>query len=508
MFERIWNFLRRSPASSSALGPSRSRRDSGPEIVERRIPRADLDADAVKIVQRLTRYRHTAYLVGGCVRDLLLGLKPKDFDIATSATPRQVKRLFRNSRVIGRRFRLAHVYFRDGKIIEVATFRSREDGSSDSGGDDVMIRDDNVFGTQAEDALRRDFTINQLYYDVDGGKVLDHAGGLADLERRLVRTIGEPERRFREDPIRILRAIKFAARLDLSIEATTLKALEQTRHDIPKAAAPRILEEINRFCLGGRMRRSFELLFEHGVFEVILPEVHALYRGREGDRKLLLNLFEGLDKRTATGITPEMGEVLAALLIPALFERLGWSSDGNAAHPRGVNPRDLVDETLRPLALRLRISRRDQETCRQIVMTLFRMVPHERIRRNVKRVILRRPCLPSAVWILQRLGATYGGALASAAEHWSGLKAEPREERPTRSREEPAREGESPGRRRGRRGGRGRGRGRGPWRGPARRKIGRRRPRGERQTGTPTEAEAWRERLGRRLLFLGLADRP
>ena len=214
MLERIWNLFRRRPTTSASVGPqgrTRVRTGSDPEIVEHRIPRSDLDPDAVKIVQRLTRYRHTAFLVGGCVRDLLLGLKPKDFDIATSATPRQVKRLFRNSRVIGRRFRLAHVYFRDGKIIEVATFRSRDEDTPEPEDGDVMIREDNRFGTPTEDALRRDFTINQLFYDVGGSKFIDHAGGLADLEQRLIRTIGEPELRFREDPIRILRAIKFAA---------------------------------------------------------------------------------------------------------------------------------------------------------------------------------------------------------------------------------------------------------------------------------------------------------
>ena len=161
--------------------------------------------------------------------------QPKDFDIATSATPRQVKRLFSNCRIIGRRFRLAHVYFQSGKIIEVATFRARDaearprgddpaDGAADDA-DDLLIRDDNVFGTPEEDALRRDFTINALFYDVNAETVIDHADGLGDLRRRLVRTIGDPEIRFREDPIRILRAIKFAARLDFAIEPTTLEAL-------------------------------------------------------------------------------------------------------------------------------------------------------------------------------------------------------------------------------------------------------------------------------------------
>jgi poly(A) polymerase len=424
--------------------------------VEHKIPRADLDPDAVKIVQRLTRYRHKAYLVGGCVRDLLLGLQPKDFDIATSATPRQVKRLFRNSRVIGRRFRLAHVYFHGGKIIEVATFRSRDEDADEAEGGDVMIRDDNRFGTTSEDALRRDFTINQLFYDIDGSKVIDHAGGLADLEQRLVRTIGEPELRFREDPIRILRAIKFAARLDLEIESATLRALEKTRRDIPKAAAPRVLEEINRFCLGGRARRSFELLFTHHVFEVILPELRELYSGQDRCRELLFKLLEGLDRRTAQDITPDTGEILALLLLPGLTGPLGWTDDGRASQPRGLHTRDLVDETLRPLAIRLRVSKRDQETCRQIVMTLFRMVPHDRMRRNVKRSLLRRQCLPSAIWILERLGESFGGAFADAAAHWTKYRDHVAGDAAPQAPDEPKREDESRGRRRGSRGRRGR----------------------------------------------------
>jgi poly(A) polymerase len=460
MFERIWDFFRRRPTTSASAGPQGHtvRPGSDPEIVEHRIPRADLDVDAVKIIQRLTRYRYTAYLVGGCVRDLLLGLKPKDFDIATSATPRQVKRLFRNSRVIGRRFRLAHVYFRDGKIIEVATFRSRDEGAPEDG--DVMIREDNRFGTPTEDALRRDFTINQLFYDVGSSKVIDHAGGLADLERRLVRTIGEPELRFREDPIRILRAIKFAARLDLDIEASTLRALKKTRDDIPKAAAARVLEEINRFCQGGRARRSFELLFEHGIFEVILPEVHALYAGQDRCRELLLDLLDGLDQRTSEGIVPDTGEILAALVLPGLIDDLGWTTDGKASQPRGLNTRDLVDSTVRPLATRLRFPRRDQETCRQIVMMLYRMAPHDRVRKNAKRSILGRQCLPSAIWILERLGRTFGGVFLAASTYWGKYRGERptptrEEERPTPAGEARPREGAGRGRRRGSRGRRG-----------------------------------------------------
>ena len=206
---------------------------------------SDLDPDAVKIVQRLTRFEHRAYLVGGCVRDLLLERRPKDFDIATSATPRQIKRVFRNCRIIGRRFRLAHIYFQNGKIIEVATFRGLDGNGLDAAPadkKDLLIRDDNVFGTAEEDALRRDFTINSLFYDLNNQDVLDHADGMGDLRRKLIRTIGDPEIRFREDPIRILRAIKFAARLGFGIEPKTLAAVHKTRDEVPKAAAPRVLD--------------------------------------------------------------------------------------------------------------------------------------------------------------------------------------------------------------------------------------------------------------------------
>src|SRR2546429_3086642 len=172
-----------------------------PTHVERKsaaeIPEDRLDPDAVKVVRRLRRAGFTAYLVGGCVRDLLLGMRPKDFDVATSAHPNQVKETFRNSRLIGRRFRLAHVFFRGGKIIEVSTFRKSPLDELTDLPQDLLIRHDNVFGTEEEDARRRDFTINALFYDVDAGRVVDHVGGKADLSARLLHTIGDPDVRMR-----------------------------------------------------------------------------------------------------------------------------------------------------------------------------------------------------------------------------------------------------------------------------------------------------------------------
>jgi poly(A) polymerase len=189
-----------------------------------------LDPDALKVVNRLRQYGHQAYFVGGCVRDLLVGRQPKDFDVATSALPSEVRGIFRNCRLIGRRFRLAHVYFKGGKIVEVSTFRANpaevveetpappEEGEEK---EDLLINDDNVFGTAEQDARRRDFTINGLFYDVAEGRVIDFVGGLRDLRQQQVRTIGDPEVRMREDPVRILRAVRFACRLEFDIESRT-----------------------------------------------------------------------------------------------------------------------------------------------------------------------------------------------------------------------------------------------------------------------------------------------
>src|SRR6187431_353806 len=185
-----------------------------------------IDPDAAKVVKRLTRSGFEAYLVGGCVRDLLIGRQPKDFDVATSARPDDVRRLFRNSRIIGRRFRLVHVLYAGGRVVETATFR-RSPQTKD--GEDLLIRSDNAFGEAHEDALRRDFTINGLFYDLERKQVIDWVQGMPDIERRTVNTIGNPVVRFLEDPVRILRAIKFSARLDFGITADVYDAMVQCR---------------------------------------------------------------------------------------------------------------------------------------------------------------------------------------------------------------------------------------------------------------------------------------
>jgi poly(A) polymerase len=239
------------------------------------LDRTAIDPDADRVVRKLTRAGYKAYLVGGCVRDLLVGRKPKDFDVATSATPNEIKATFRNSRIIGRRFRLAHVFF-GSKIIETSTFRANPRDEDDH---DLLIRRDNVFGTETEDARRRDFTINGLFYDVEREEVIDHVGGLADLDARLIRTIGDPDIRFQEDPVRMLRAIKFAARLGFGFDPATWRALLRWRSEISKCAPPRLLEEVHRLLRGGAARRSFELLVETGVLAVLSPYLAGLLEG-------------------------------------------------------------------------------------------------------------------------------------------------------------------------------------------------------------------------------------
>src|SRR5262245_20973287 len=239
-----------------------------------------IDPDAAKVIRHLRRYDHAAYLVGGCVRDLLLGRKPKDFDVVTSATPNQIRNLFKNCRIIGRRFRLAHIFY-GPKIIETSTFRANpreleeEEGgeSAETETGDLLIRRDNVFGTPEEDARRRDFTINGLFYDLETGHVIDHVNGLADLEARVVRTIGDPDIRFREDPIRILRAVKFAARCDLTIEPETYRRMMEHRNDIAKCAQARVSEEFYRLLRAGAAKRSMEILLEAELLDLLAPEL-------------------------------------------------------------------------------------------------------------------------------------------------------------------------------------------------------------------------------------------
>jgi poly(A) polymerase len=259
---------------------------------EHGISRKLMSPNALRVLYRLKDNGFVAYLVGGCVRDLLLGREPKDFDVVTNATPGEVKRMFRSCRLVGRRFRLAHIHFQE-EIIEVATFRSQASDEPEPGAvetrrvehrqrhlhtlkdDDGMILRDNVFGTPEEDALRRDFTVNALAYDIADFSIIDYVGGLADLGAGIIRTIGDPAVRFQEDPVRMLRAVRFAAQLGFTMEEETRKALVAAADTIVRAAPARLYEEMLKILLSGEGVKCCDLLRQTGLFAALFPVFSA-----------------------------------------------------------------------------------------------------------------------------------------------------------------------------------------------------------------------------------------
>ncbi|MBB1517858.1 polynucleotide adenylyltransferase PcnB [Aquipseudomonas guryensis] len=305
---------------------------STPEVLSSRqhaLQRAKFSRNAVNVVERLQHAGYQAYLVGGCVRDLLLGLQPKDFDVATSATPEQVRAEFRNARVIGRRFKLAHVHF-GREIIEVATFRANhpqgddeEDSHLSSRNESGRILRDNVYGSLEDDAQRRDFTINALYFDVTGERILDYAHGVHDIRNRLIRLIGDPEQRYLEDPVRMLRAVRFAAKLDFDIEkhsAAPIRQLASKLRDIPSA---RLFDEVLKLFLAGYAEHTFDLLVEYDLFAPLFPaSAAALKRNPDYTGTLIRQALANTDDRIAQGkpVTPAF--LFAALLWPALPARV------------------------------------------------------------------------------------------------------------------------------------------------------------------------------------------
>jgi poly(A) polymerase len=247
------------------------------------VSRKNIDADALKVLYRLKNHGFVAYMVGGGVRDLLLERQPKDFDISTSAHPQQVKKLFRNCFIVGRRFRLCHVRF-GRKVIEVSTFRRQAEPEEG----DTLIRRDNTFGSPEEDAFRRDFTVNALFYDIATFSVIDWVGGLADLRARVIRTIGDPGVRLREDPVRMLRAVALAARLDFSIDQDTVEAIRALRGEIVRSSPARILDEFYKILRQGRSRETFQKLHELGLLAYLLPEADQAIA--DGEARLLRSL--------------------------------------------------------------------------------------------------------------------------------------------------------------------------------------------------------------------------
>jgi len=313
-------------------------------------------------MRRLVKGGYEAYLVGGGVRDLLVDITPKDFDVATSARPDDVRRLFRNSRIIGRRFRLVHVLFGGGKVIETATFR-RAPQQEDNDSEDLLIRTDNVFGEAHQDAARRDFTINALFYDLEHHVVLDWVGGMPDIGRRTVHTIGDPSVRFREDPVRILRAIKFSARLDFGISPAVYDAMVECRAALARAAKPRLFDELLKLLRCGSAHRALWLMWEIGLLDVLLPELSTYLADQPEEEDTLWRLLDAVDR-----VTRERGPLDDVVLVTILLaEPLKEACNG---------ARDRVDAAykfLEAIVDRLNVPRRIAEPVRRVVAILPRI---------------------------------------------------------------------------------------------------------------------------------------
>ncbi|MDP6520660.1 MAG: polynucleotide adenylyltransferase PcnB [Planctomycetota bacterium] len=405
-----------------------------------------LDQDALRVISRLSRQGHEAYMVGGCVRDLLIGRPPKDFDLATGARPRQVRRLFSNARIIGRRFRLVHVTYGD-HIIETATFRCepRQSGDAD---EDLLIVDDNEFGTAEEDARRRDFTVNGLFLDPLAGEIIDYVGGLDDLEQRVLRTIGDPLVRLPEDPVRILRAVKFATRLGFRIDESTWQAMGQTAPELVRSAPPRVFEEILRLMRSGTSLGAFRMLRACGALGVILPSIDEFLgvRGHSDEESheradAFWRHLEALDQEVHQGLHGPQGPSAAlclALLFSGLVESkangLGDNTQGRAQHPEhdagddergeleGPPPATAPDlarvvaRILDPVSLRARLSRRDGGRARRILTMQGRFL-HSSGKRFRPLLFMRGEDFPEALTLF-RLRTTARGQGWDIYEGW------------------------------------------------------------------------------------------
>ena len=306
--------------SATAAAGKRKNKRSEPLVVsasEHSVSRKDIGRSALKVLDKLHAAGHSAYLVGGGVRDALVGLKPKDFDIATDASPETLRSLFRNSRIIGRRFRLVHVVF-GREIIEVATFRAAHDqGKGGEIGAAGRIVRDNVFGSIAEDAYRRDFSVNALYYNIADGSVVDYVGGLADLDSGTFRLIGDPLTRCAEDPVRVLRAVRLSSKLEFDIDPDTLDAMRKTASELKQTPPARLFEEVLKLFQGGYAERSFAAVREHDLLRFLFPLLDRRLKAGAPEILSMLNAaLANTDKRVAVGkpITPAY--LLAFMLWP------------------------------------------------------------------------------------------------------------------------------------------------------------------------------------------------
>ena len=411
---------------------------------EHSISRAAISPNALKVLYRLKEAGYEAFLVGGAVRDLLLGITPKDFDVATNALPEDVRRLFRNCRLIGRRFRLAHVHF-GSEIIEVATFRAaaapeREDAEdveadADAGSVEASehrafdttgrILRDNIYGTIEEDVWRRDFAANGLYYNIEDFSIWDFVGGAADIHARRLKLIGDPETRYREDPVRMLRAVRFAAKLDFSIESATEQQIRDLAHLLDGVPPARLFDEVLKLFLSGFGAKSFGLLQKYGLFEHLFPMSAAAFGllPYAYAREMLEIGLANTDARILEDkpVTPTF--LFAVLLWGAVLRELNERQAGPA--PDLAQLMQACDAVLRAQQSRVAIPRRFAVPMRELLM----LQPRFNRRSGVKSLsMLQHPRFRAAYDFLL-LRAQVGAADPELAAWWTNIQLLPQEER-------------------------------------------------------------------------------
>jgi len=402
---------------------------------EHRLSRRDLSPEAIKVLYRLHRSGYHAFLVGGSVRDLLLGRRPKDFDVATNARPQEIRRLFRNSRIIGRRFRLVHVFFR-GEIVEVATFRASpeppespddweeaveeaaEEAAEEEAADTPSPRqEEDVYGTPSEDAWRRDFTVNALFYNIADFSIIDHVGGIDDLEARVIRTIGDPDRRFEEDPVRMMRALEYAARLDFEVEGRTTDAISRQHGLIAEASAPRLTYELLESLRSGVAAGIFKAWGKAGLVEDAFPDL-------PNERERTLRVLGTVDSGIASGRRYSDPSLLGGLYLPSFFELVDTCTEDNGRVNNGELLAGLRD-LMAPAGASMHLSNQTLHLMQQGLFTLTKMrKAPERGRQVVK--LARQEYFPVA-WDLHGFASALG--LVSNEAHRGWLKALGRMER-------------------------------------------------------------------------------
>lgn len=395
------------------------------------ISRSLMDENSLKVLYRLRQHGYTAYLVGGGVRDLLLGRQPKDFDVGTDATPEQVRKLFRNCRLIGRRFRLAHIMFGRQSLIEVATFRRKpqpdEFPGEDEDGQPVNFAE-NVFGTPEEDAFRRDFTINALFYDIEDFSVVDYVGGLADLRDGIIRVIGDPDERFAEDPVRMLRALEFSARLGFELEESIIPAIDRCGELLISASPARVREEIMelfRHKVAGQVLQKAD---RYGLLPYLIPDFVA--------ERANFDLLRQLDMRTASGVRIREYFALAAMYLGPFIRQCKDDMSIGDVHK-------LANQVLAPHCRYFSIANGIKHQARELYIGFFRFM-RGRGRRGEQR-FLRHPSTAEAfelyrLWVegcQQERDLLQSWQRALAGEE-PEQKQKPRKRRPRRRKKRPA----------------------------------------------------------------------